>query len=48
LYRRSKGAVKLHLVLDHEGYLPQFAVVTAGKTPEIQVARGQRFEPGTM
>src|ERR1019366_696 len=22
LYRRSKGAVKLHLVLDHDGYLP--------------------------
>jgi len=48
LYRRSKGAVKLHLVLDHDGYLPQFAVVTAGKTAEIQVARRQRFEPGTM
>jgi hypothetical protein len=48
LYRRSKGAVKLHLVLDHDGYLPQFAVVTAGKTSEIQVARRQRFETGTM
>jgi hypothetical protein len=48
LYRRSKGAVKLHLILDHDGYLPQFAVVTAGKTAEIQVARRQRFEPGTM
>jgi hypothetical protein len=48
LYRRSKGAVKLHLVLDHDGYLPQFAVVTAGKTSEIEVARRQRFEPGTM
>jgi hypothetical protein len=21
-YKRSKGAVKLHLVLDHDGYLP--------------------------
>jgi hypothetical protein len=31
-YRRSKGAVKLHLVLDHDGYLPRFAVVTDGKT----------------
>jgi hypothetical protein len=48
LYRRSKGAVKLHLLLDHDGYLPQFAVVTAGKTAEIEVARRQRFEPGTM
>jgi hypothetical protein len=48
LYRRTKGAVKLHLILDHDGYLPQFAVVTAGKTADIEVARQQRFEPGTM
>jgi len=48
LYRRTKGAVKLHLILDHDGYLPQFAVVTAGKTSEIEVSRRQRFEPGTM
>ena len=47
-YRRTKGAVKLHLVLDHDGYLPQFAVLTEGHTHEIQVARRQRFEPGTM
>jgi hypothetical protein len=23
-FRRTKGAVKLHLVLDHDGYLPCF------------------------
>lgn len=48
LYRRSKGAVKLHLVLDHDGYLPQFAVITDGKTSDIKVARQLQFEPGTM
>ena len=48
LYRRSKGAVKLHLVLDHDGYLPRFAVITDGKTSDIQVARGLEFEPGTV
>jgi hypothetical protein len=47
-YRRSKGAVKLHLVLDHDGWLPQFAVVTPGKTADIEVARRLRFEPGTL
>jgi hypothetical protein len=47
-YRRSKGAVKLHLVLDHDGYLPRFAVVTEGKRSDIEVARGLEFEPGTM
>jgi len=48
LYRRSKGAVKLHLVLDHDGYLPRFAVITDGKTSDIKVARGLEFEPGTV
>lgn len=48
LYRRSKGAVKLHLVLDHDGYLPQFAVISDGKTSDIQAARGLSYTPGTM
>jgi hypothetical protein len=30
-YRQRKGAIKLHLLLDHDGYLPSFAVVTDGK-----------------
>ena len=38
----------LHPVLDHGGRLPQFAVVAAGKTAGIEVARRQQFEPGTM
>lgn len=46
-YRRSKEAVKLHLMLDHDGYLPRFAVVTDGKTSDIKVARSLHFEPGT-
>lgn len=48
LYQRSKGAVKLHLVLDHDGYLPRFAVITDGKTSDLKVARQQQFEPGTV
>ena len=47
-FRRTKGAVKLHLLLDHDGYLPSFAVVTEGKTSDIRVARRLRFEPGTV
>ena len=44
-FRRTKGAIKLHLLLDHDGYLPSFAVVTEGKTSEIKVARTLRFAP---
>jgi len=25
-YTQQKGAIKLHLLLDHDGYLPSFAV----------------------
>lgn len=47
-YRRAKGAVKIHMLLDHDGYLPRFAVITDGKTSDIEVARKRQFEPGTM
>lgn len=47
-YQRAKGAAKLHLVLDHDGYLPRFAVITEGKASEVKVARGLHFEPGTI
>lgn len=47
-FRRAKGAVKLHLLLDHDGYLPQFAVLTDGKTHDLTVARKLAFEPGAV
>jgi hypothetical protein len=47
-YRQCKGAIKLHLPLDHDGYLPSFAVVTDGKYSELKVARGLCLEAGTI
>ena len=47
-YKRSKGAVKLHLVLDHDGYLPQYAVISDGKEADISAARKMSFAPATM
>jgi hypothetical protein len=47
-YRRTKGAVKLHLLLDHQGLLPSYAVVTEGRVHESRIARTLRFEPGTI
>lgn len=38
-FRQTKGAVKLHLLLDHDGYLPSFAVITDGKASDITTAR---------
>jgi IS4 transposase len=42
-FRRAKGAVKLHLRLDHDGYLPEYAVITDGKGHEIPAARTFHF-----
>jgi len=47
-YRRTKGAVKLHLLLDHDGYLPCYAVITEGRRHEVTVARTLTFPPGTV
>jgi hypothetical protein len=47
-YQRAKGAVKLHLMLDHDGYLPKYAVITTGKKHDITMGRGMGFEPGTI
>jgi len=47
-FMRTKGAVKLHLVLDHDGYLPRFAVITDGKVPDVEVARQIEFAAGTI
>jgi hypothetical protein len=47
-YRRTKGAVKLHLLLDHDGYLPCYAVITEGRRHEVTVARALTFPPGTI
>ena len=42
-YKRKKGGVKVHLVLDHDGYLPSFAVIREAKVCDIEVARGLEF-----
>lgn len=38
-FRTTKGAVKLHVGLDHGGYLPSFMTVTDGKVHDVTVGR---------
>ncbi len=47
-FRRTKGAIKLHLILDHDGYLPSFALITEGKVSDVKIAHHLRFDPGTI
>ena len=47
-FRTTKGAIKLHLLLDHDGYLPSFAVITEGNVSDVKVARQFHFDPGSI
>ena len=47
-FRRTKGAVKLHLVLDHDGYLPCFGIITDGKVADVKAAYQMHFAPDTI
>ena len=47
-FRRTKGAVKLHLLLDHDGYLPSFACLSDGKKHDVHIARLLCVAPGSI
>jgi hypothetical protein len=47
VFRRAKGAVKLHTAIDIASNLPQFAVITDGKHHDLRTARENlHFDPG--
>jgi len=47
-FRRTKGAVKLHLLLDHDGYFPTYAYISNGKKHDVTVARKVPLPPGSI
>jgi hypothetical protein len=47
-FQRTKGAIKLHLQLDHQGCLPCWALVTEGDVNDVRVAQTLTFAPGTI
>jgi hypothetical protein len=47
-FRSTKGAIKLHVGLNHDGYLPEFVTITDGKTSDIEVGRTLEFPKGSM
>ena len=47
-FRQTKGAVKLHLLLDHDGYLPVYAHLSKGNVHEMVVAKSLNFAKGTV
>lgn len=47
-FRATKGAVKLHALLDHGGHVPSFVSVTTGKTHDIKEGRKLTLEPDSI
>jgi len=47
-FRRTKGAIKLHLLLDHDGYLPTYAYISNGKKHDVTIARKVPLTPGSI
>jgi len=47
-FRSTKGGIKLHALLDHEGYIPSFASITDAKTSDLAVARTMNLPPGSI
>jgi hypothetical protein len=47
-FRQTKGAIKLHMLLDHDGYLPDFAVITDAKTADVTAARNFMLPSGSI
>jgi hypothetical protein len=47
-FRTTKGAIKLHVGLNHAGYLPEFVSVTEGKKHDVTVGRMFNFPKGSI
>ena len=47
-FKQTKGAVKLHVGIDHGGYLPSFMCITDGKTSDIEAARSLKLPGGSI
>jgi hypothetical protein len=47
-FRQTKGAIKMHLLLDHDGYLPVFAHLSEGNVHELRVAKNLSLPKGSI
>ncbi len=47
-FRKTKGAIKLHVGLNHAGYLPEFVTVTEGKQHDVTIGRLLTFPKGSI
>ena len=47
-FRQTKGGVKLHVLLDHDDYLPSYAVLTSARRADVRIARTLQLKAGSI
>jgi Transposase DDE domain/Domain of unknown function (DUF4372) len=47
-FRRAKGGVKAHVVLDHDDYMPEYVLLTEARRSDVSVAQRLVFNPETI
>jgi IS4 transposase len=47
-FRRAKGGVKAHVLLDHDDYLPRYLLLTAGRASEVRMAHHFDLPPESI
>jgi len=47
-FRRAKGGVKAHVLLDHDDYLPAYVVLTEAKRSDVKLANSFVLNPGSI
>jgi hypothetical protein len=47
-FRRAKGGVKVHVLLDHDDYMPAFALITEARRADVRVAPKVQLNRGSI
>ncbi len=47
-FRRAKGGVKAHVLLDHDDYLPAYVLITEAKRSDVKLADSFALNPGSI
>jgi hypothetical protein len=47
-FRRAKGGVKAHVLLDHDDYLPRYVLITEARCSDVRVAQSLDLNPGSI
>jgi Domain of unknown function (DUF4372)/Transposase DDE domain len=47
-FRRAKGGVKAHVLLDHDDYLPAYVLITEAQRSDVKLADSFHLNPGSI